>query len=269
LTTGAALQIILKLFKALELDSCSLLVHCIYCSLLGFVCTSELVKIGSWYDGRQQKQEAMDYRVTKAQEVTEIEKVYLSVQSTFIACLQTLLFVLLWSFSPSKYVHGCLALLSCDNPYEHTAAVPVTMSCLLLDGFCSLTGDWKHLQALATDIHALTKRKDELEAELNEVSTLSLANFMPSTIPFLLALQVLLTFRRFSCFYLFVHAVSHFYATINSWCPSVGQGVVYTLNSKDVTRPTDYHGLDMHSNAVATVQTSQVLYPNGSGLVAL
>jgi hypothetical protein len=25
----------------------------------------------------------------------------------------------------------------------------------------------------------------------------------------------------------------------------------------------------MHSNAVATVQTSQVLYPNGSGLVAL
>jgi hypothetical protein len=237
--------------------------------LLGFVCTSELVKIGSWYDGRQQKQEAMDYRVTKAQEVTEIEKVYLSVQSTFIACLQTLLFVLLWSFSPSKYVHGCLALLSCDNPYEHTAAVPVTMSCLLLDGFCSLTGDWKHLQALATDIHALTKRKDELEAELNEVSTLSLANFMPSTIPFLLALQVLLTFRSFSCFYLFVRAVSHFYATINSWCPSVGQGVVYTLNSKDMTRPTDYHGLDMHSNAVATVQTSQVLYPNGSGLVAL
>jgi hypothetical protein len=87
-------------------------------------------------DNRQQKQEAMDYRVTKAQEVTEIEKVYLSVQSTFIACLQTLLFVLLWSFSPSKYVHGCLALLSCDIPYEHTAAVPVTMSCLLLDGFC-------------------------------------------------------------------------------------------------------------------------------------
>ncbi|CAK9212335.1 unnamed protein product [Sphagnum troendelagicum] len=51
-------------------------------------------------DNRQQKQEAMDYRVTKAQEVTEIEK------------------------------------------------------------------------ALATDIHALTKRKDELEAELNEVKGL-------------------------------------------------------------------------------------------------
>ncbi|CAK9868418.1 unnamed protein product [Sphagnum jensenii] len=51
-------------------------------------------------DNRQQKQEAMDYRFTKAQEVTEIEK------------------------------------------------------------------------ALATDIHALTKRKDELEAELNEVKGL-------------------------------------------------------------------------------------------------
>ncbi len=197
----------------------------------------------------------MDYRVTKAQEVTEIEKVYLSVQSTFIACLQTLLFVPLWSFSPSKYVHGCLALPSCDIPYEHTAAVPVTMSCLLLDGFCYLIGDWKHLQALATEIRALTKRKDELEAELNEVSTLSLANFMPSTILFLLALQLLPTFRRFSCFYLYVRAVSHFYATLNSWCPSVGQGVVYSLHLKDMTRP-QIARFDMHSNAVATVHTS-------------
>jgi prefoldin subunit 5 len=61
------------------------------------MCTEELVKIGSWCVGRQQKQEALDYRVMKAQEVTEIEK------------------------------------------------------------------------ALATDIRDLTKRRDELEAELNEV----------------------------------------------------------------------------------------------------
>jgi prefoldin subunit 5 len=66
------------------------------------MCTEELVKIGSWCVGRQQKQEALDYRVTKAQEVTEIEK------------------------------------------------------------------------ALATDIRDLTKRRDELEAELNEVRVMSL-----------------------------------------------------------------------------------------------
>jgi predicted RNase H-like nuclease (RuvC/YqgF family) len=53
-------------------------------------------------ENRQQKQEALDYRVTKAQEVTEIEK------------------------------------------------------------------------ALATDIRDLTKRRDELEAELNEVRVMSL-----------------------------------------------------------------------------------------------
>jgi hypothetical protein len=43
------------------------------------MCTEELVKIGSWCVGRQQKQEALDYRVTKAQEVTEIEKAHLQV----------------------------------------------------------------------------------------------------------------------------------------------------------------------------------------------
>jgi hypothetical protein len=78
-------MIFFTLFNGLELYSCPLLVHNmelstqVFCCSQGFMCTEELVKIGSWCVGRQQKQEALDYRVTKAQEVTEIEKVHLQV----------------------------------------------------------------------------------------------------------------------------------------------------------------------------------------------
>jgi hypothetical protein len=76
-------MIFFTVFNGLELYSCPLLVHNmglstkVFCCSQGFMCTEELVKIGSWCVGRQQKQEALDYRVMKAQEVTEIEKVHL------------------------------------------------------------------------------------------------------------------------------------------------------------------------------------------------
>jgi hypothetical protein len=54
----------------------------------------------------------------------------------------------------------------------------------------------EHWQALATDIRDLTKRRDELEAELNEVRVMSLTG-NPVPIHTFLNLEVLPTYTRF------------------------------------------------------------------------